>query len=298
VYTADEPALNVPVLFSCRRHAALLGYLSADRARDFLERKGVGPDALGQAMQQRERTEAHIKTLSPIEDSKPGVQPLRRAEALSEIHRVMSRPECKGAYPEGSWTAGLMEIARIIPIQPSLDVEYAQSLGGPDLAASNLLAAVKLCFAEKYPTEFDVSVDQSQKAISIHGINPSLEVVGLRYECQPESGPVLISFMVSPAPNIVVVSHYAGRYFLSGGQHRTYRLMKAGYSHVPCALREVKSLAQAGAYGPEVFSEPVLMAPRPPLFPDFADPVFSAIVPFPAVRRVVRIRPDEYFVPI
>jgi hypothetical protein len=38
------------------------------------------------------------------------------------------------------------------------------------------------------------------------------------------------------------------------------------------------------------------MAPRPPLFPDFADPVLGMIVPFQAVRRVVRIRPDEYFV--
>jgi len=144
-----------------------------------------------------------------------------------------------------------------------------------DLTASNLLAAVKLCFPEKHPAEFEVSVDQSQKAISIHGINPSLEVVGLRYESQSDGGPVLASFMVSAAPNIVVFSRYAGHHFLSSGYHRVFRLMKAGYSHVPCVVREAKSLAQVSAYGPNAFGDNVLTAPRPPLFVDFAAPVLA-----------------------
>jgi hypothetical protein len=286
--------LSVPSKY--RPCAVLLGYLSAEHARDFLDRKGAASDVLEQAMQVREQAVARIKTLPPFDHKKPARQRLQNAEAQAEIQRVMSRPECKSAFPEGSWTAELVEIASIIPVQPSLDVAYAQSLGEPDLGPSNLLSAVKLCFAEKHPTEFEVSVDQRQKAISISGINPSLEVVGLRYESQPDGGTVIASFMVSPAPNIVVVSRYAGRHFLWSGYHRVYRLMKVGYSHVPCTVREIKSLAQAGAYGPDVFREEALMAPRPPLFPDFADPVLASVVRFPAVHKVVRIRPDEYFV--
>jgi len=38
------------------------------------------------------------------------------------------------------------------------------------------------------------------------------------------------------------------------------------------------------------------MALRSPLFPDFADPALGIISPFRAVERVIRIRPDEYFV--
>lgn len=275
----------------------LLGYLGADQARDFLERKGVSEEVLGQAMQHGQRAEARVRSLSPIDDTTAAGQPIENAAALSEIQRVMSRPECKSTYPEGSWTAELVEIAGIIPIQPSLDVDYARNLDASDLTSSNLLPAVKFCFAEKHPTDFDVSVDQRQKAVSVHGINPSLEVVGFRYERQPDGGPVLMSFMISAAPNIVVVSRYAGRHFLSSGYHRVYHLMRAGYSRVPCAVREVTSLAQAVAYGPEAFREDVLMAPRPPLFPDFADPELAMIVPFPARQRVVRIRPDEYFMP-
>ncbi|HLK31885.1 MAG TPA: hypothetical protein VKT29_02275, partial [Terriglobales bacterium] len=70
----------------------------------------------------------------------------------------------------------------------------------------------------------------------------------------------------------------------------------AGYSHVPCVVREAKSLAQVSAYGPNAFSDDVLTAPRPPLFVDFADPVLAVSVGLPAMRRVVRIRPDEFFV--
>jgi len=295
--TSDQPASNPPVSANCRRHAVLLGFLGADHARDFLDGKGLESELLAQAMQQGERAETHIKGLPKLQESKTAAQPIRHAVALSEIQRVMSRPECKSAYPEGSWSAELVEIAGIIPLQPSLDLDYAQSFNGPDLAPSQMLPAVKLSFAEKHPSEFDVTADQLQKAISISGLNPSLEVVGLRYESQPDGGPVLVSFVVSPAPNIVVVSRYAGRHFLSSGYHRVFRLMKVGYSHVPCVVREVKTLAQVGARGSEAFRDPVFMSPRPPLFPDFADPVLATIVPFPALRRVIRIRPDEYFVP-
>lgn len=294
--TDDQQLPELPSDARHRRHVVLLGFLGPDHARDFLERNGVGTEVLEQAMQHGGRAEVRVRSLPPIDDTTAG-EPIENAEALAEIERVMSRPECKSAFPEGSWAAELVEIAGIIPIQPSLDIDYARNLDASDLESSNLLPAVRFCFAEKHPTDFDVSVEQRQKAVSIHGINPSLEVVGLRYERQPDGGPVLVTFMISPAPNIVVVSRYAERHFLSSGYHRVYHLMRAGYSRVPCAVREVKSLAQAGAFGPEAFREDVLMAPRPPLFPDFASPELAVIMPFPAQQRVVRIRPDEYFVP-
>lgn len=295
--TDDRQLPELTSAARCRRHVVLLGYLGADRARDFLERNALSPELLSPAMQYGERAEAHIRRLPAMPNSTGGRQPIENAAALAEIQRVMSRSDCNGAYPDGTWTAELVEISSIIPIQPSLDVDYARNLDGSSLESSNLLPAVKLCFAEKHPTDFDVSVEQRQKAVSIHGINPSLEVVGLRYESQADGGPVLISFMVRCAPNIVVVSRYSGRHFLSSGYHRVYHLMRAGFSRIPCAVREVTTLAQAGAHGPEAFREDTLMAPRPPLFPDFTDPELATIVPFPARHRVVRIRPDEYFVP-
>jgi hypothetical protein len=208
----------------------------------------------------------------------------------------MSRPECKAVFPEGTWTAELVEIAKLIPVHPSLDVRYAESLGGRGLDPSNPISAVQLCFATKHFSPFHVSLDQAQKSLSIVGIHPALEVVSLRCSQQEEDGPLVVSFMAAAPPNLVVILRYSGRLFLCSGYHRVYRLMQAGFSHVPCIVQEAPGLMQIARYGPFFFQEPVLMAPRPPLFTDFADSSLGIIAPLRAMRRVIRIRPDEYSV--
>jgi len=163
-------------------------------------------------------------------------------------------------------------------------------LGDATLDSASPASAVKLCFNAKDPRGFHVQVDQSQKAMSVTGVNPALEVVGLQYSQQAGNGTVLVSFMISSRPNIVAIAYEDGRFFLLNGCHRVYRLMRAGFSHVPCMMRD------GGGYG-GFFLDEVLASPRPPLVPDFADLTLGVIVPFRAVQRVVRLRPDEYFVP-
>jgi hypothetical protein len=278
-----------------RPHSVLLGHHSEDRALQFLRDKAVHADSVGDLMQERERAQSRIRTLAPL-GAEASPLPVQYPEAIAEIGRVMSRPECKAAFPEDSWMAELVEIAKLIPVHPSLDVQYADSLCGPGLDPSKPISAVQFCFAEKHSSPFRASLDQLQKSISIAGIHPAFEVVGLRCSQQGDDGPLVVSFMVTAPPSIVVVLRYTGRYFLSSGYHRVYQLMQAGFTHVPCVVREAPGFAQIASYGPLFFQEPVLMAPRPPLFPDFAAPMLGIIAPLRAVRRVIRIRPDEYFV--
>ena len=222
--------------------------------------------------------------------------PVENEDATTEIEKFMDAADCRELYPRGSWDARLVEIAKLIPFQPNLDIEYAESLGEPGLNASSLMAAVRLCFSHKRPTALNINVDEPQKAITITGLNPTLQVRGVQYGQKEQDGPFVVSLLISAAPNIVHVSQFAGRAFLASGYHRVYRLMKAGFTHVPCVVREAGALAQTGAGGPGFFSESVLMAPRPPLFPDFADKELGIVVPLRAVNKVIRIRPDEYFV--
>lgn len=278
-----------------RAHSVLLAYYSQEGARTYLEDAGLHPGQVEELMRERERALAHLQGL-PALDEKDSTLEINDASALKEIDRVMSRPECQSAYPGGSWEAKLVEIAKLVPVHPSLDVDYAETLGNGDLNAKNLLAQVKLCFAEKHTADYQVRVDQSQKAVNVQGINPSLEVIGLHFEQMANDGPMVVSFMVGPPPNIVVVAHYGDRYFLSTGYHRVYRLLEAGITHVPCAVREVTTLNKVGTYGTAVFSEAILTAPRPPLFPDFGDSRLSVIVPLRPMQKLVRIRPDEHLV--
>jgi hypothetical protein len=279
-----------------RDHAVLLGYYDRTDARKFLEGKGLEESLVEELLQKRAKAEERIKSLPPLSGKMPVPLPITDNDAITEIHKVMGRPECEEIFPDGTWTTGLVEISKLIPFQPNLDLAYAESLGSPDLSSSRLLSAVKLCFSDSRSTAFGISVDESQKSVTITGINPTLQVRGVQYGKQQQDGPFVISLMIGAAPNIVQVSQFGGRSYLASGYHRVYRLMKAGFSHVPCIVTEAGALGETGARGPGFFAESVLTAPRPPLFPDFADKVLGVIVPLRAVSKVIRIRPDEYSV--
>ena len=279
-----------------RDHAILLGYYDRTDARKFLEGKGLEESLVEELLQKRAKAEERIKSLPPMSGKTPDALPITDREAMAEIRQVMERPECEELFSAGPWNIGLVEISKLIPFQPNLDVAYAESLGPPDLSSSRMLSAVKLCFSDSRSTAFGINVDESQKSVTITGINPTLQVRGVQFGKQQQDGPFVISMIIAAAPNIVQVSQFGGRSYLASGYHRVYRLMKAGFSHVPCIVRQAKSIEETGARGPGFFSESVLTAPRPPLFPDFADKVLGVIVPLRAVSKVIRIRPDEYSV--
>ena len=292
---AAKPVSRRHIPANRRAHSVLLGYYGEEDARDFLQGKALPAEVVDEIMADHRRAWKQVQQLSPLPSGKAGAQ-IKDKDALEEIARVMSRPACSSAYPTGNWAAEMVEISRIIPLQPNVDVDYAEDLGGPDLEPSNLMAAVRLAFAEQQTIPFNLSVDEAQKSISVTSINPSFEVVGLRYGRPEEDGALIVSFMLSSPPNIITVSRFAGRNFLSTGYHRVYRMLKAGFTHAPCVVLEVPTLSHTGAKVPGAFPEEVLMARRPPLFPDFADPVLGIIVPFRAAERIIRIRPDEFFV--
>jgi hypothetical protein len=279
-----------------RDHAVLLGYYDRNGAKKFLEAKGLEDSLVEELLAKRVKAEERIKSLPPLEEKASGAQPITDRETISEIDRVMESQECEEIYPRGTWTAGLVEISKLIPFQPNLDVAYAESLGPPDLSSSRMLSAVKLCFSDSRSTPFGISVDEMQKSVTITGINPTLQVRGVQYGKQQQDGPFIVSMMIGAAPNIVHVSQVGGRSFLASGNHRVYRLLKAGFSHVPCIVTEAGALDETGARAPGSFPESVLTARRPPLFPDFAERVLGVIVPLRAVSKVIRIRPDEYSV--
>ncbi len=274
-----------------RVHSVLLGHCSEEQARGLLQHNGLDEQTCEELMEKWSRAKSRIESLPPLNDEEPAALPLLDKDGLPHVKRTLDQPECKAAFPDDTWSPLMVEISRIVPLQPSLDVAYAESLGDVALDPANSMSAVKLCFAPRHTAAFEVRADEPHKALNVSTVNPSLEVVGLRYSQQPENGMVMVSFMISPPPNIVAITHDEGRYFLLNGYHRVYRLMQAGFKYVPCMVRD------GAPYGRSFFSDEVLAASRPPLVPDFADPVLGISVPFRAVKKVIRIRPDEYFVP-
>jgi hypothetical protein len=297
-HTALGGEFNTPsdIPAGYRDHAVLLGHHTEDQAIAFLRDKSVHADAMERLLKERARAQSLIGTLPALSPA-PAALPIQDAAARAEIGQIMSRPDCKAAFPEGRWAAELIDIAQLIAVYPSLDLRYAESLGGDGLDPSNPLSAVRLCFNPKHSSPFQVSLDQTQKSVSIVGLHPAFEVVSLRCSQHAEDGPLLVSFMVAAPPNLVAVLRYRGRLFLCGGYHRVYCLMRAGFVQVPCVVQDAPGFGNIGRYySSAFFQEPLLMAPRPPLFSDFADPELAMIAPLRAARKVTRIRPDEYSV--
>ena len=80
------------------------------------------------------------------------------------------------------------------------------------------------------------------------------------------------------------------------GHHRLYGLMKAGISQVPAVLIHARTFEETGAGRPGFFGYEQLFGPRPPQLHDFVDDEFSAEVNVRAIRKVVRIRAEEFAV--
>ncbi len=291
---ADESELRRLIPADRRDHCFLLGFYPEQEARQLMQGKGLEQDHFDEIMARWGTAKTLIESLPPLSDE-PEVRPILEPEALLEIGKVMDRPDTKQIFPDGTWSVSLVEVSKIIPFQPNVDVEYAAQQGGEVLDPTDLRSVVRLCFPLGKPTALAISTDQAQKAITVSGVNPTLQVVGFNYGQKDASGPFVVSFYISSGPNILQVSRYRGRYFLTNGYHRTYGLMKAGLTHIPCLVRNANSLAETGALAPGFFSESILMASRPPLFADFGDEVLGISVPVHAMKKVVRIRPDEYF---
>lgn len=289
--SADGQSARPAVPRGRRAHSVLLGHCTEEGAQSLLQDQGFDETTCEELLEKRSRALARIDQLPHLDDSKPAAAPITDKESSLWIQSTLGQPECKAAFPEDTWSPLLVEIEKLISLQPNLDVDYAESLGDTTLDPAHPVSAVKLCFYPRQTTGLELRADQVHKALSVTTIHHSLEVVGLRYSQQAETGMVLVSFMISPPPNLVAVTHDEGRYFLLNGYHRVYRMMQAGFKHVPCMVRD------GAPYGQGFFPAEVLAAPRPPLLSDFADPALGIVVPFRAVKRVVRIRPDEYFLP-
>jgi hypothetical protein len=274
-------------------HSALLGYCSEERVGAFLRDGSVHPDALDSVVQHWQQAQARVGRLSPLTRG-GGIVPIETDETLAAIGRVMARPECRSAFPDGTWAPAFVDVAQLVPVRFDLDLQQAESLEIEDLNPDKPGSAVPLCFPESGTSAVEVAVDQVQKSITVGADDAAFEVMGLRYSRQDETGPLVVSFMLGAPPPLVVVLRYADRLFLTAGAARVYRLMQAGFTQVPCVLRDAASLAQILSSHARGFREAALAAPRPPLLPDFADPVLGVIVKLRATRRLIRIRPDEF----
>ena len=143
------------------------------------------------------------------------------------------------------------------------------------------------------------------KSMTISSLNPNLRVSRLVVR-EPTAGDKYQSgqkmrffgFGVAFMTSFVQVAEYNGRLFLKDGYHCCYRLLSRGVNRVPCVYIRARNLTEVGAEQSDCFKYEILFGPRPPLLKDFHDDSVSVTTQTRALRKVIRIAAEEFFIEI
>lgn len=220
----------------------------------------------------------------------------------SHLDQVAGRPEVRAAFADVPWRVEWVDLTRVLSVQKmittdGLDLRVAEAADDPD-------ALVELCLPAAQPVPpLGAFGDPDGHGFALSSLNPNLRVVGSNVaealvSASPQVPPQKMqafTFFVSMSASYVQVARYQGRSFLRDGYHRAAGLLRAGVSRVPAVVIEAPSF-QFITSAPGLFDHEVAFSDRAPRLTDFWDDSVSADALQPAVRKVVRIRAEQFVV--
>jgi hypothetical protein len=278
---------------------ALLGWFDEHEAvvSQLGRMPGPGEDSSqvhARAVQYRER----VATRSVYAPEDP-VVPAVDGSILSEIE---TRMDVKSAFAGMNWKPAFVDLRRVLSFQKLVQVPEDDS--PPPPAADDLRGLYELCLPTNQPQPpVGAFTDPDGKGFTVSSLNPNLRIGGANVSAAllprgpglpPMKAQALTIFVFMGASYLQVV-RYRDRCFIRDGYHRATKLLRANVNVVPCVLIEAKSFEEVGALA-NAFSYETLFGPRPPRLVDFWNDEVAGDVPQLAIRKVVRVRGDEFVV--
>jgi hypothetical protein len=194
----------------------------------------------------------------------------------------------------------VLSISRLIAIQKFV---YSDTNGQKPPNPEDLSELFRLTTPEYRLTQSATIKDEGTLSYTMASENPNLRVGGMAESevivTTPSGAQMplhIFGYFATYGGPWMQVARHLDRWFLRDGYHRAYQLLKHGIDRVPCVVVSANALAdlgfvRAGFVGPEV-----LLGDRPPRVGDFIDDnvaVDGSIIP---VRKVVRIRAEEFVI--
>ena len=281
-----------------RSARVLLGWLPPnDAVNQLLGRNPTPQDDLTAVNQLLARTRAAVLARPATVIGDPVI-----AGDRSLLDQVAGRPEVRAAFADIPWRIEWIDLTRVLSVQKTittdgLNLRVAEATADP-------AALIELCLPAAQPVPpLGAFGEPDGHGFALSSLNPNLRVVGSNVaealvSASPQVPPQKVqafTFFVSIGASYVQVARYQGRSFLRDGYHRTAGLLRAGISQVPAVVIDAPSF-QFIAPAPGMFDHDVAFSDRVPGLADFWDDTVSADAPQPAVRKVVRIRADEFVV--
>jgi len=283
------------------KHRALTAWLSEDEAvTALLGRNPIPTDDLAPLKQ---RATDKQQVVAGRERYEP-VDPLVEPESRPALDAVAARPELQAAFANMDWRVEVVNLECVLSLQKSIRLTGLDERMLPVLEDSSKL--FEFCLPTHQPAlPGGVFTDLDGKGMTVSSLNPNLRVAGTQpVQIQAQSAPGAPSV---PMQGLVVLVHlgasylqvarYNGRSFLRDGYHRAAGLARAGITTVPCIFIEAQSFEEV-APSPGLFTYETMFGERPPRLADFWDPDVSDEVARPAVRKVIRVRGDEFVVQV
>ncbi|MHB8572610.1 MAG: hypothetical protein ACYDAY_06595 [Candidatus Dormibacteria bacterium] len=281
-----------------RESRALLGWLSeAEGATTVLGRNPVPTDdmqSINDALRVC-RTEVAKRPVYTVED------PIL-AESLPGLESVRARPDLHATFANLNWRPAMVDLERVLTFQKIVHTDgIDQRLKGVREKAKLL----ELCIPGQQPLPpLGAIADSDGKGFTISSNNPNLRIAGGQLsEAQvaqsPETPPVrmqAMTFLVYMGTSYLQVVRYRDRAFVRDGYHRAAGLLRRGITRVPCIFIEAQTFEEIAAPAGSLSYE-VLYGDRPPRLSDFWNDAVAGSVKQVAIRKVVRVRGDEFVVP-
>jgi hypothetical protein len=282
-----------------REARALIGYLPQLQAAQLLHGDpATSPDLPG-------LTERWTKARDLVQ-SRPKFEPAdpildMPAEAHPMALKIEDRSDIKAVMGNIEWSVRFVDLsAPIVTYQPVLVSEDAVTRVSR-AASGNLADLFEVCLPPSAEQPVMTAFEPSQNALTATSLNPNLRIGGFVATEVAGSGPTpqkVFGFTLSFGAPYVQLTRYQERWMVRDGHHRLYGLLRLGITKIPALVVHARTLEETGAGRPGFFGYEVIFGDRPPLFSDFLNESFSSAIQVQATRKIIRVRAEEFAVPI
>src|SRR5712692_1665171 len=287
-----------------RRGRALLGFMTEQDAINFLKGNcAIESENELEVYRKKWASAAKLAGDLKLRILSPLVQGEISQGYLSYTKEVLTQELFKRTFGE-NFALREVELERVISFQRHIDAEYSAELAAKMKTDDRFV--LESCLPTKFHQNLEVTFDQAVPGVTFSSPSPKLLLAGI--EVIGVGGPEVslggqlvqqpgALFLVGTQPNYVQVVEYRNRYFLKNGYHRAYAALLSGRRHIPAVVSVAEDFVGIGAINPGFFQRDLLMSDAPPLLPDFLNDGIAVDVKLRPMRKVVRARVDEFFVP-
>ncbi len=278
---------------------AILGWVNQQEAVSMLLGRGPVPNEDTRKLIARaEEYSAAVASRRRYDPVDPRVSDHPYKDALAE---VATRPAVQANFHNLNWSAAVVDLTNVLSFQKMIFTDDIPS-DGLSSDADDLL---EICLPSSQPTPPSGAIgDPDGKGFTFSSLNSNLRILGSQLgeanvsqaPDQPAVRMQTVTLFISMGTSYLQVVHYRGRYFLRDGYHRAAKLLRGGVTIVPCIYIDARSFEDFQVPNGALSYE-ILYGDRPPSLMDFWDDAVSAEISQLAIRKVIRIRGEEFVVP-